>query len=89
MLILESESWTHRCKFLGSRSQVTKDRCGGGETEQAPILTILTLQCFSKYFARDFLDELQTGRGSFGGSKSCAKDFFFFLKEMNIVSADI
>lgn len=54
MLILESESWTHRCKFLGSRSQVTKDRCGGGETEQAPIPYNSNITVFQQIFCKGF-----------------------------------
>lgn len=52
MLILESESQTHRCKFLVSRSQVRKDRFGGGETEQIPILYNSNITAFQQIFCK-------------------------------------
>lgn len=52
MLILESESQTHRSKFLVSRSRVRKDRCGGGGTEQIPIPYNSNITVFQQIFCK-------------------------------------
>lgn len=79
MLILESGSQTHGFQLPGCTSQLRKDRCGGGETEQDLIPYNSCITVFQQIFCkRIFWMNFKLKEVHFCGSKSCANDSFFF-----------
>ena len=79
MLNLESGSQTHGFQLLGCTSQLREDRCGGGETEQALILSSSYITVFQQIFCkRIFWMNFKLKEVHFCGSESCANDSFFF-----------
>ena len=79
-VIWESGSQT-RCQLLGW-SQFREERCGRGETghdiHTSPFPS-LHYSASANILQKNLLDELQTAKGSLGGSESCARDFWFFV----------
>lgn len=75
------------CEFLGCTSQVREDRCGGGETEQIPYNSYITVfqQIFCK---RIFWMNFKLQEVHLVAQRTVQK-IWKKRKEMNIVSADI